>query len=193
MSDLLTQQRILIIGPSNIGDAILAGDVIDAVSTRYPHAHLTLVIGERAKPLFVDDPRIQTLVETEQFDSPLGRLKLAFILWRYHPHIVVDLRHTLYPLLLKPFAGWRYVRQPPKQISHMRDRHLWKLQAQVPGFHLPRSQRTRATAGGKGRGVLMSMITQIVSVSPQIKPSAKSMPKSAKSTKLGQYRLGRSR
>ena len=40
--------------------------------------------------------------------------------------------------------------------------------------------------GGVG-GVLISMITQIVSVIPQIKPSAKSLPKSAKSTKLGQY------
>ena len=141
------RQRVLIIGPSNIGDAILAGDVVDAVATRYPHAHLTLVVGERAKPLFVDDPRIHTLVETEQFDSPLGRLKLALTLWRYHPHIVVDLRHTLYPLLLKPFAGWRYVRQPPKGLPHMRDRHLWKLQAQVPGFRLPRSPRKRAKAG----------------------------------------------
>ena len=34
------------------------------------------------------------------------------------------------------------------------------------------------------------MITQIVSVIPQIKPSATSWPKSAKSTKLGQYQEG---
>lgn len=126
--------RVLIIGPSNIGDAILANDVIVAVRERFPGAHLVLVVGERARALFADDARIQTLVDTSQFDSPLGRLKLVAALWRFQPHVVVDLRHTLYPLVLKPLAAWRYLRQPPKTMAHMRDRHLWKLRAQVPGM-----------------------------------------------------------
>src|SRR3990167_5455117 len=90
------RQRVLLIGPSNIGDAILAGGVLQALAARYPQAHLTLVVGERAKALFVEDPRIHTLVDTDRFASLLGRVKLAVALWRYHPHVVVDLRHTLY-------------------------------------------------------------------------------------------------
>ncbi len=124
-------KRVLIIGPSNIGDAILASDVVVAVRRCFPDAHVTLVVGERATPLFTDDPRIQTLVDASRFDAPLGRLQLAVVLWRYRPHVVVDLRHTLYPLLLKPFAAWRYLRLPPRRLMHMRDRHLWKLRAQV--------------------------------------------------------------
>ncbi len=124
--------RVLVIGPSNIGDAILAGGVVAAVHRHLPESHLTLVVGERAQPLFAEDPRVHTLVDADAFDSPLGRLKLAFALWRYQPHVVVDLRHTLYPLLLKPLAAWRYLRQPPKPLTHMRERYLWKLRAQVP-------------------------------------------------------------
>ncbi|MBI3330974.1 MAG: glycosyltransferase family 9 protein [Candidatus Omnitrophica bacterium] len=133
-------QRVLLIGSSNIGDAILSGGVLQALAARYPEAHLTLVIGERAKALFAEDPRIHTLVDADRFASRLGRLRLAVALWRYHPHIVVDLRHTLYPLLLAPHRAWRYVRRPPKRIVHMRDRHLWTLRAQAPG--VPPSRET---------------------------------------------------
>jgi heptosyltransferase-2 len=123
--------RILIIGPSNIGDAILAGDVVSAIPDQYPDAHLTLVVGERAHALFAGDPRVQTLVNTDAFSSPAGRLRLAWSLWRYQPQVVVDLRHTLYPVVLKPLTAWRYLRQPPKRLPHMRERHLWKLRVQT--------------------------------------------------------------
>lgn len=125
-------ERVLIIGPSNIGDAILAGDVVAAVREQYPGAHLTLVVGERAQALFAGDPRIQTLVNADAFSSPMGRLRLALSLWRYQPQVLVDLRHTLYPFLLKPLTAWRYLRQPPRRLVHMRERHLWKLRTQVP-------------------------------------------------------------
>lgn len=128
------RRRVLIIGPSNIGDAILTSDVIAEVYRRFPDAHLTLVVGERARALFGDDPRVQTLVNADAFSAFAGRLKLALALWRYQPQILVDLRHTLYAFLLKPLSAWRYLRRPPAHIVHMRDRHLWKLRAQVPGF-----------------------------------------------------------
>ena len=106
-------ERILVIGPSNIGDAVLASDVIAALHREHPDAHLTLVVGARAQGLFQGDPRIHTLMNTDAYRSPVGRLKLARSLWRFHPQLVVDLRHTLYPLLLKPASVWRYLRQPP--------------------------------------------------------------------------------
>ncbi len=126
--------RVLLIGPSNIGDAILSGAVLAALHQRYPGAHVTLMAGTRAKAVFAEDPRVQVLVDSGAFDSPAGRLKLAWALWRYHPNIVVDLRHTAYPMLLKPLECWRYLlRRPPRRMTHMRDRHLWKLRAHAPG------------------------------------------------------------
>lgn len=123
--------RLLIIGPSNIGDGILMSSVVARLHARYPASHLTLVVGARAKALFVDDPRVQALVDTDQFDSALGRARLALALQRYRPHVIVDLRHTLYPLLLKPLSLLRYLRRPPATLAHMRDRHRWLLEAQT--------------------------------------------------------------
>lgn len=127
-------KRVLVIGPSNIGDGILIGDVVARIRGAFPEAHLALVVGSRALALFENDARIQTLLDANRYDSRLGRLKLALDLWRYQPHILVDLRHTLFPLLLKPLFCWRYLRQPPKSLKHMRERHLWKLKEQVPGI-----------------------------------------------------------
>lgn len=137
-------QRILIIGPSNIGDAILTSGAIAALSATYPTAHLTLVVGERATVLFAEDPRIHTLMDTSRFDTALGRLKLFVTFWRYQPQVILDLRHTLYPVLLKPRHLWRYLRQPPTTMKHMRERHAWKLRTQVPeaAVALPRVERT---------------------------------------------------
>ncbi len=129
-------ERVLVIGLSNIGDAILMSEAVAALHQRYPGAHLALVVGGRATALFVEDPCVQTLVDADEFGSPLGRLKLTAALWRFRPQIVVDLRSTIYPFFLKPLSAWRYLRRPPKAIRHMRDRHRWRLQAQVPGLGL---------------------------------------------------------
>ena len=145
-------ERVLVIGPSNIGDAMLASDVIAAVSHAFPEAHVTLAVGERAKALFAGDPRIHSLVDLDHFSAPLARVKLLWALWGYRPHIVVDLRHTLYPLLLKPWNAWRYLRQPPARIAHMRERYLWKLRAQVPRM----SARLSARDGGTPRALWSS-------------------------------------
>jgi heptosyltransferase-2 len=144
-----TPRRILIIGPSNIGDAILAGDVVAIARQRVPGAHLTLVVGERAQALFLGDPRINTLVNADAFASLPGRVKLAVSLWRYQPHVLIDLRHTLYALLLKPLTCWRYFLQPPRTLSHMRQRHLWKFRAQAPGVF-------NASGAGNGSSVWAS-------------------------------------
>jgi ADP-heptose:LPS heptosyltransferase len=126
------QRRVLIIGLSNIGDAILMSDIVAAAHGWDSRAHLTLVVGERATALFAGDPRIHTLVNADAYSSLLGRLKLAIALWRYQPHVVVDLRSTFYPFLLRPLGAWRYARRAPKHLVHMRERHWWKLSVQAP-------------------------------------------------------------
>jgi len=135
----------VVIGPSNIGDAVLAGEVIATLREAFPDAHLTLVVGERATALWAGDPRIHRVVDADVFSAPLARLRLALSLWRFHPQVVVDLRHTLYPLLLKPFAAWRYAWSPPKRIAHLRERYLWMLHRQVPGL---------GAAGAPGQGAV---------------------------------------
>jgi len=125
---------------------LLPGDVLAAIRAQDAEAHLTVVAGARAQSLLSGDPRIQSLVNTAAFESPLGRLKLAVALWRHRPHVVVDLRHTLYPLLLNPLGFWRYLRQPPRTLAHMRDRQLWKLRMQAPSLRAALGAARRAAA-----------------------------------------------
>jgi ADP-heptose:LPS heptosyltransferase len=49
--------KILIITLSNIGDVLLTLPSIQAVREKFPQAEISLIVGERAKPLFDDDPR----------------------------------------------------------------------------------------------------------------------------------------
>lgn len=126
-------KKVLVIGPSNIGDAILISGVVGCLRQLLPQAHLTLAVGERAQALFAEDTRIQALIDLSHFESGFDRLKLLFEFQRYWPHIVVDLRDTLYPFLLKPHLAFRYLARPPQAIAHMRSRHLWKLKKQLPG------------------------------------------------------------
>jgi len=128
-------QRILVIGLSNIGDAILMSPVVAQLSARYPDVQMTLCVGERAGQLFVSDPRVHRVVGLEEFAGLWGRLRLALFVWRVHPDLLVDLRQTMLPLVWKPWRMWRYFWPVPPRLTHRRARHLWKLNRQAPTGH----------------------------------------------------------
>ncbi len=119
--------QILVVGLSNIGDAILMSPVIEHLHDAFPQARLTLLAGERAHSLFVNDPRVQRLVCFDEFEGIVGRLRLVRFLWALHPDLLVDLRHTVLPLLWKPWRVARYFWPLPNQIAHMQQRHLARL------------------------------------------------------------------
>ena len=128
----MATDRVLIIGLSNIGDAIIMSPVVARVHAAYPAAIVTLVVGERARAVFEHDPRIHRLIVMDEFDGAWGRLRLALELRRLQPQVVIDLRSTALPLVLAPGRAARYFRAVPRDIVHMRDRHLWKLRTQDP-------------------------------------------------------------
>jgi lipopolysaccharide heptosyltransferase II len=132
-------ERIVLVGLSNVGDAILMAPVIQRLHERYPRAFLTLFVGERAQSVFFNDPRVHQVVCTDDYRGPLGRLGLVRELWRARPDLVVDLRSTILPLLWKPWRALRYLAKPPKTVAHMRERHLWKLDRQDPNARRERS------------------------------------------------------
>ncbi|MBI3324785.1 MAG: lipopolysaccharide heptosyltransferase II [Candidatus Omnitrophica bacterium] len=129
--ELPAAQRILVIGLSNIGDGVLMMPVVASLRERFPHAHLTLLVGERAQALFAHDPRVQRLECMEDFGGWLGRLRLIRLVWSLRPDALIDLRHTLLPLAWRPWRIFRYVRPVPRHVVHMRDRHLWRLSIQL--------------------------------------------------------------
>ena len=70
-------RRLLVIGLSNIGDAVLMSPVLRALHEEAPDAALTLMVGERARSLFARDPRVRQLVTMEEFAGWRGRLRLV--------------------------------------------------------------------------------------------------------------------
>ncbi len=123
-------KRILVIGLSNVGDAVLMSPVIAVLHAAYPVAQLALVVGERARGLFARDPRVTTLLTMDEGGKRWRRLKLLWWLWGYAPDLLIDLRQTLLPVAWKPWRLWRYLQPMPAGLSHRRDRHLWRLRSQ---------------------------------------------------------------
>ena len=119
-------RRILVIGLSNVGDGVLMSPVIARLSRAFPQARLTLLVGERARALFLDDPRVHELMGLDAFRGWSGRARLVGLLWRFRPGLLIDLRHTALPLVWKPWRAWRYFWPLPKQMP-MRQRHLLRL------------------------------------------------------------------
>ncbi|MBI4354778.1 MAG: glycosyltransferase family 9 protein [Candidatus Omnitrophica bacterium] len=137
--------RILVIGLSNIGDAVLMSPVIQRLAGAFPTARLTLLVGERARVVFERDRRLHQVVSFEEFEGVWGALRLVGWMWRLRPDVLVDLRQTILPLLWRPWKALAYFWPIPRRVVHMRDRHLWRLQRQAP---LLRSAEQNGTALG---------------------------------------------
>jgi len=62
--------RVLFIGPTRIGDAVLSSGVLAWLLARWPEARLTVAAGPAAAPLYAAIPQLETLVVLEK--KPLG-------------------------------------------------------------------------------------------------------------------------
>lgn len=129
MVDKSKVQNILVITLSNIGDVVLTLPVISVLRKEFPGAQLSVMVGPRAKGVFDGDPRLARVIVYEKHLPFKHKIRFALGLRKQRFDLVVDLKNTLFPFLL----GARYKTGPlpkaPKSISHMRDRHLWKLKS----------------------------------------------------------------
>lgn len=92
--------RILFIGPTRIGDAVLSSGLLHHLSCTHPDARLTVACGVPAAPLFAAVPNLERLLPMTK--RPHGRHWLD--LWRRVAgtrwSLVVDLRRSPLPWLL---------------------------------------------------------------------------------------------
>ncbi len=119
--------KILFITLSNIGDCILALPVLDALREKFPRAKITVLDGLRPKEIFQGNPYINKLIIFDKHSRLNEKIKLFNTLKKEHFDMVVDLRNSF----LGAFLPAKYKISPflivPKQIKHMKDRHLYKL------------------------------------------------------------------
>ncbi len=133
--------KILFITLSNIGDCILTLPVLDVLRNNFPGAKITVLAGPRSKEIFQNNPHINRLISYEKRSGLKEKIALFNTLNKERFNMVVDLRNSFLGAILPA----KYKISPflilPKQIKHMKDRHLYKLshacrQAGVVGCQL---------------------------------------------------------
>ncbi|MFH1355272.1 MAG: lipopolysaccharide heptosyltransferase II [Candidatus Omnitrophota bacterium] len=119
--------KILFITLSNIGDVILTLPGLDYLRQHFPEAKVTVLTGLRPKRLFENNPNIEKVVVYNKHARLRDKIRLFEELKKENSDIVVDLRNSLFGVLLPA----RYRNSPfiriPKHLGHMRDRHLYKI------------------------------------------------------------------
>jgi len=120
-------KRILVITLSNIGDIILTTPVIRALSKEFHGSRIDVMVGPNGKDIFDKDPRIFKLVVYDKRISIAEKRRLQLKLRKLKYDLVVDLRNTVFPLLLAPKYRTSPIQSFPKDIVHKKERHLYRL------------------------------------------------------------------
>lgn len=94
------KQHILIVSLSNIGDVVLTTPVIMNVATRFPDAHITVIVGPKAVSILQGSRHIHRLVVYDKKAKLFDKIRFIFSLWRYRYDYVIDLRNTAIPYLV---------------------------------------------------------------------------------------------
>ncbi len=122
-------KRILVITLSNIGDVILTTPVINALLKEFPRSRLDVMVGPQGREIFDRDPRIFKVIVYDKH-MPIGekrRLQLKLKKLRYD--LVVDIRNTVFPLLIGPKYRTATIQRFPRSVMHAKSRHLYRLKS----------------------------------------------------------------
>jgi ADP-heptose:LPS heptosyltransferase len=110
--------KILFIGPTRIGDAVLSSGLVRHLGETYPQAAITIVCGVVAAPLYSGVPQLARVV-------PIVKKPMAghwFDVWRAvvgdRWDLVVDLRHSIIPWTI--WARRRSVSRPATDANEHR-------------------------------------------------------------------------
>ncbi|MCX5710356.1 MAG: lipopolysaccharide heptosyltransferase II [Candidatus Omnitrophica bacterium] len=122
--------KILFITLSNIGDAILTLPALDSLMLEYPAADIYVMCAERPKELFENNPRIKKVIIFDKHAGIKSNIKLFNSLRKERFDLVVDLRNTFFGAALPARYRTSPLLSMPKSISHMKDKHLWKIKNQ---------------------------------------------------------------
>jgi ADP-heptose:LPS heptosyltransferase len=121
--------RILVITLSNIGDVVLTLPVIGALNENFRQARIDVVVGNRAKEVFEVDPRIEKTYVYDKSLSLPGKIKFLFNLRKGKYDLVVDLRNSLFPFLLRSKFFSKSPLNLPEGVTHKIDAHLLKIKS----------------------------------------------------------------
>ena len=124
-------KKILVISLSNPGDIITTFPVIDILRQHFDQAALAVMIGPKGKSLLIDNPRIDYLYVYNKRMSLNNKWRWLCQMRKENFDMIVDLRHSIFPLLLLPRYRTALAR---RKIAgeHVLDQHLRCLYSVYP-------------------------------------------------------------
>jgi heptosyltransferase-2 len=129
-------RKILFITLSNIGDCVLTLPVLDVLREKFRHSKITVLAGSRSKQIFQGNPVADKLIVYNKRSSLREKITLFNNLQEEDFDIVVDLRASLLGILIparyKASSSWNI----PKNIMHMKDRHLYKIKEMMQKLNI---------------------------------------------------------
>lgn len=114
---------------SNIGDAVLTLPVLGVLKREFPGADITVMVAANGRELFELEPAVSRVVIYDKHIPFSKKVELGLRMKRRRFDLVVDLRNSLFPLLI----GARYntplfVKRADSHIHRM-NKHLKRLSA----------------------------------------------------------------
>ena len=138
-------KKIIFITLTNIGDCILTLPVLDILLEEFPQSQIDVMVGPRPSEIFEKNHRIHRLVVYDKHAKLKEKINLFFELKKQRFDMVIDLRNSLFGILLGAKYGTSAFTIIPKHIKHMRDRHLYRLREVTKGYQrLPEVTDTKS-------------------------------------------------
>jgi heptosyltransferase-2 len=101
--------------------------VLDRLTENYPQAEITCLVGPRPRKVFENNPYIRRLIVYDKHCPLRKKIRLFLELRKEKFDMVVDLRNSLFGILLAARYKAPFIKDIPKGMSHMWQRHLCKL------------------------------------------------------------------
>ncbi|MDP2940846.1 MAG: glycosyltransferase family 9 protein [Candidatus Omnitrophota bacterium] len=161
-------KKILFITLSNIGDCILTLPALDALAASFPRAEITVMAGPRARQIFERNPRVCRLIIYNKKSSLKENYRLFQELKKERFVMVVDLRNTFFGMALPAEIRTSPFLSAPRNIPHMKDRHLDRLQRVAKGCKGLR--KNNSSASDRGMKIILTAYYRNIT-SPTLKES----------------------
>lgn len=128
-------KRILVISLTNVGDIILTTPVIKTLSKKFSGARLDVMVGPHGKEIFEKDPAVFKVIIYDKHLPITEKRRLQLKLKKLKYDLVVDLRNTVFGLLIGPKFRTATIQSFPSALAHRKKRHLYRLKSLgIDGF-----------------------------------------------------------
>lgn len=120
-------KRVLLITLSNVGDIILTTPVLRTLVREFPEARIDVMVGPNGRDIFSNDPAVFKLIIYDKHLPIAEKRRLQLKLKKLKYDLVVDLRNTVFPLLIGPKFRTATIQKFPRTMLHRKLRHLHRL------------------------------------------------------------------